>query len=250
VGVDVTIIVNGHNEGLLAAPSIRSANACRSVAERAGATVETLCVLDRPDQETTEQFRFSSDERVRTIEVQQGDIGLARNAGVSVASGDWIAFLDADDLWAENWIIAALKSAQNFGRHAIWHSEVNILFGAVEGFFYHPDMEDERFDPAALAVVNHWTALCFAPREVLLDIPYRANDWPAGIGPEDWAWNVEAISRGLLHKVVPNTVHAIRKKTDGLNQLAVKKNALPHLPSLHRDMLLQRAHSPRLPDSA
>ena len=241
---DVSVIINGHREGLLAAPSIRSAALARAAAEKAGIAVETICVLDQPDPDTVEQFRSAADDGATIIEIQRGDLGLARNAGVSATSGNWIAFLDADDLWSETWIRDAFTSAQREkSKAAVWHPELSVLFGDVEELFFHPDMEDPRFDIAGLAVTNYWTALCFASRQVLLEVPYRMSDLGRGIGFEDWGWNVQVIAHGLLHKVVPGSVHAVRKKADGLNRRAIEANALPYLSSFYRDILMSR-HPP------
>ena len=39
-------------------------------------------------------------------------IAVSRNAGISAAKGEWIAFLDSDDWWMENKIEQSLNAAK------------------------------------------------------------------------------------------------------------------------------------------
>ncbi len=59
-------------------------------------------------------------------------IGAARNHGVSLAQGDLIAFLDADDMWTAGKLRAQLDVLHRM-------PEVDLVFGHVEVFVDRPD---------------------------------------------------------------------------------------------------------------
>lgn len=171
-------------------------------------------MLDRADALTREIVAGNSPADLRLLDVDFGDVGLARNHAVRAARGDYIAFLDADDLWGAEWLARAAPAAHARDGPTIWHPEVNIHFGTARHLFVHIDMESEAFRPDALIVRNHWSALSFAARELYLGNPYPASDLQEGFGFEDWAWNMQTIGRGIVHKVVPGTGHAIRRRPD------------------------------------
>ncbi len=62
--------------------------------------LEVIVVVDGPDPETESVLMDHADVRVRVI-VNPAAVGgaAARNIGVAAAHGEWIAFLDDDDLW-------------------------------------------------------------------------------------------------------------------------------------------------------
>ena len=66
-----------------------------------GVSLEVIAVDDASEDGTLEYLRSLNDPRVSVLrrDSQTGPAG-ARNAGVSVASAPWLAFLDDDDFWA------------------------------------------------------------------------------------------------------------------------------------------------------
>ena len=60
---------------------------------------EILIVDDGSTDDTKALVSAQSDPRIRYIEIPHSGTAAARNKGIDLASGDYLAFLDADDLW-------------------------------------------------------------------------------------------------------------------------------------------------------
>jgi glycosyltransferase involved in cell wall biosynthesis len=225
----ITAAVTAHREGLIARPSLLSLSRAKSHAEAHGYEVETIVVLDRGDALTAEVIEewCKSETGVEVIHVDHGDPGLSRNDAVTRASGEWIAFLDADDLWCETWLTDSLQAAQSDHREIVWHPEMMVYFGTRAALFRHIDMESAEFQPSALLISNHWSSLCVARRALLRAVPYGKSDLENKIGYEDWAWNLAVVEQGAIHKIVPGTGHAIRTKGSSRNTTADQSGAIP-----------------------
>jgi len=68
---------------------------------------------------------IAQDPRVVTIRKKNGGIGSAHNAGLALATGEFIAFLDADDEYLPNHLSSHLKAMAE-------HPEVDIFWGGLE----------------------------------------------------------------------------------------------------------------------
>jgi glycosyltransferase involved in cell wall biosynthesis len=237
--VDITAIITLHNEGMLAHFSLLSLARAKAFAERQGLQVEIIGVLDNPSDETVACVRECSILDIIPVHVSHGDAGPARNSGIQAARGEWIGFLDGDDMWAENWLAAAYAMGAKDARPIIFHPQVNIVFGFHNYIFVHADMEEEDFELSILAMTNYWTALSFAKRQVYLSIPYRAIDPKLHIGFEDWDWNIETILNGYIHKTVPGTVHAIRSQSGSRVHRTTTRNALPSPTYLFQNLIME-----------
>jgi glycosyltransferase involved in cell wall biosynthesis len=212
---------------MLAKPSLESLKRSVAHARGAGLTVEIITLLDRCDAITRDMVARHSEPGFRVIKTDFGDPGLARNHAVASAEGTYIAFLDADDLWGVNWLTKAVAAARTWSQPVIWHPEICVYFGAARYIFRHIDMEEPRFSATGLLIENYWTALSFGAREIYADNPYPGTDLTAGFGFEDWAWNMQTISRGILHKIVPGTGHVIRRRERSVSRATVDAKAVP-----------------------
>lgn len=62
------------------------------------------------------------DSRIKVIHKTNGGLGSARNAGISAAAGDFLSFVDSDDLVSENIFSFLLEKVEKNNLDAIWCS--------------------------------------------------------------------------------------------------------------------------------
>lgn len=91
--------------------------AARSVLDQKGADLELIIVDDGSKDNTAQVCKKLSgqDERVKVISQPNGGVSSARNRGISEATGEYIAFVDADDWLEEDAYSKMLAAMQSSG---------------------------------------------------------------------------------------------------------------------------------------
>ncbi len=111
-GVRVSVIMPAFN----AAPFIEEA--VESVLTQGVDGLELLVVDDGSTDDTLVRLRRVQDPRLRVVPLSKVGVGAARNHGLSLARGEYLGFLDADDRWRPGKLrqqLALLESEPDVG---------------------------------------------------------------------------------------------------------------------------------------
>lgn len=226
---DLTLVLTAHDETLVSGPTIKSAEAAVNAARAAGMTVEMIVALDCATPQTTSWFNQPALGSWTKMVFEEGDLGRVRNAILPLTKGRFIAFLDADDLFSENWLrdgVLALRKAADAGKRAIAHPELNWLFDGTHSVFLNPNQADQLFTPWHFYCMNYYDSLCIAPREAHLEHPYVHRDIPRGLSFQDWQFSIETMAAGWEHVSAPDTVIFKRRRDSSLVTESRSRRAL------------------------
>ena len=105
-------------------------NTLESVLNQTFKEFEVIIVNDGSTDNSLEIVQQFKDDRIRIIDKPNGGVSSARNRGIKEANYEWIAFLDADDLWMEDKL--------EFVRNAISSNDnIELVLHAFETTIVH-----------------------------------------------------------------------------------------------------------------
>jgi len=89
----VSVVIPAYNAARTVVESVQSA------LDQTMSEIEVIVVDDGSADATAQLVGAIDDQRVRLLQQPNGGVSAARNAGIAEARCEWVAFLDADDLW-------------------------------------------------------------------------------------------------------------------------------------------------------
>jgi glycosyltransferase involved in cell wall biosynthesis len=226
----ISAIITAHNEGELVRYAINSV--LENIKKADFDSYEVLIGLDNPDKNTQIALdRFVYDPSiVKVIHFNLKDIGLLRQELLNLSKFEYVSFLDADDIWGDNWLCRAIR-ANYKKKPAVWHPELTIFFD--DKFSYvrkNPDSTSFRFQKSILLFENVWTSSFITPRWVMEKFPMKSGntfDESSPYAYEDWSWFRETLAEGIDHRIVKKTAHFHKIKDNSNTSRSILLNKKP-----------------------
>jgi len=207
-------------------PRISVVIPCYNAAKYVGAAIQSVLDQDHDNFEILVTDDGSSDDSAAVIQAfgdrvdyvwqENGGICAARNNSLRRVTGEYVAFLDADDLWTSDSLPVRLN-------HLRRHEDIDFVFGAVEAFLSE-DVSQEEAAKSRLPEVQTGrlagSVLCRA--DSFFRVGYFDESLRLG---ETFDWLLRAKDSGLKeqeinHVVLLRRVHDTNtvKQDKGINQ--------------------------------
>ena len=207
--------VTAHNEGLVAHKTMRSILEATKRLEEKKISYEILIHIDNGDQITKDYFkRYAKMPNVVIYENNFGDPGPSRNFLAQKASGEYLTFLDGDDLISDNWLVVAYGALIGATEEVIVHPEGILTFGTEVNNVLTIQTETlpREKDTIILLGENRWCAILMAKTSTLLKFPYQ--HLTGGYSHEDYVFNVETTNAGIKHIIAKETILFYRRSNN------------------------------------
>ena len=151
--------------------------AVESALSQGAAVCEVIVVDDGSTDNGPAQLSALEDARVRIVRRANGGVSAARNTGIEGASGDFIAFLDADDAWLPGFVGELLALMQAFPQACLYAtSYVRVWPDGKRENVYLPESLSHRKCQLVGDPFRSWSRSAFfftsslcARRDVLLE---------------------------------------------------------------------------------
>lgn len=125
----------------------------RSLQQQTITDWQAVVVDDGSTDRSASRIAELADPRIRLVRQANRGVAAARNLGIESSDGNWIAFIDADDLWAPNKLESQLATARR--------ENADVVFGPVQLFgeahrqrAYEQDVYVLEGDPGVACMIS------------------------------------------------------------------------------------------------
>jgi len=175
---DVSVIIPTHNR------QVQVREAIDSVLVQSEPVREVIVVDDGSTDDTLEQLaRYGS--RIRILHQRQAGASAARNLGMQAARGDWIAFLDDDDVWLETKIARQIELVNKNAALGLVYCSDHAVDEQLRTLYTRTAAPENRGDVFERLLIKNFifTSCVIARREAIeragyMQLEFRfAQDW-------------------------------------------------------------------------
>jgi glycosyltransferase involved in cell wall biosynthesis len=157
--------------------------AVESALAQTGCAVELIVVDDGCELPIADVLSGVDDERLRIVRVPHGRVSRARNAGIELARGSWIRFIDYDDVIVEDSTSHLLALADGDERVITYGATAVCDEGLRPLSVVASDLQGRVAEPCLLGRFDTTIHSLLFPRAVVDDI----GPWePAIVVSQDW----------------------------------------------------------------
>jgi glycosyltransferase involved in cell wall biosynthesis len=188
-------------------------SAIHSVLHQRGEPIDVIVVDDGDANRVVESL---DEPRVRVVSGPSRGAAAARNVGLSAAPSDWVAFLDADDIWLDGHLERLRVAIQT-------HPDAGACFGAA----IHVSEAGEIINCATVRAadatlaglltrrIQPTTSATAVNRNVALGVGGFDEGFirPAGVEDIDLWWRIAAVSECAVQPV-PLVRYVVREQRD------------------------------------
>ncbi|WP_202079444.1 glycosyltransferase family 2 protein [Caldalkalibacillus salinus] len=125
-----------------------------SVLEQTFSDFEVIVVDDESNDGSLDQIKDIKDKRLKITEQKNAGVSVARNTGIDMAVGEYIAFLDADDYWHTYYLDTINQLISKYPESDIFVTAYRIILGPKKVNF--SSAVEEEYDGVLL---SYWETL-------------------------------------------------------------------------------------------
>jgi len=199
----ISVIIPIYNDALYIQEAIKS------VLSQTIEELEIIIINDGSTDNFEEKIEFFNDPRIRIIEQINSGAAAARNNGIKNAKGKFLAFLDADDIWAPNKLKLQLEVLIN-------REDINMVFGQVNEFYDSSILGYDDLQKNVKTFVGYSPIALLISKKDFLSVGDFQSKWKVA---EFIDWYDRAKHVGLMETILPDLLAFRRIHSGNIDRL-------------------------------